>query len=42
MPYPELHMGTGNHDLGVVASIWDDKGRQLAASDLFPFTLQVG
>jgi hypothetical protein len=42
MPYPELHMGTGNHNLGFCASIWDDRGRQLTASDLVPFTLQVG
>jgi len=42
MPYAELHMGSGNHNLGFVASIWEGKGRQLAASDLFPFTLQVG
>ena len=42
MPYAELHMRSGNHDLGFIASIWDDTGRQLTASDLFPFTLQVG
>ena len=42
MPYSELHMRSGNHDLGFIASIWDDKGRQLARSDFFSFTLQVG
>ena len=41
MPYSELHMRSGNHNLGFVASIWDDGGRRLAQSDLFPFTLQV-
>lgn len=42
MPYSELHLRSGNHNLGFTASVWDDRGIQLARSDLFPFTLQVG
>ena len=42
MPYSELHMRSGNHNLGFLASIWDDRGIQLARSGFFSFTLQVG
>lgn len=38
MPYNELHMGSGTHNLKLFISIFDDKGNEIIQSDWVDFT----
>lgn len=41
MPYFELHMRPGNHNLEFSACVWDEQGRELTTSNVYPFIIKI-